>query len=102
MHVLEVLDHDDLRVTRVIIEQSYNRAGYRHFRVDRLLLCRCHQVGSAQVGLSSWAPFFLSSYRDHVYHIERYHDGTVASLLHCTRTALLGHTQTRVDDRQVL
>ncbi len=39
MHVLEVLDHVDLRVTRVIIEQSYNRAGYRHFRVDRLLLC---------------------------------------------------------------
>ena len=33
-----------------------------------------------------------------VFHIERL-DESAASLLHCTRTAFLGHTQTRVDLR---
>jgi hypothetical protein len=60
----------------------------------------------------------LSFFLYHVYHIERYHDETffgeavltmelprrhathdetAASLLHCTCTAFLGHTQARVD-----
>ncbi len=40
----------------------------------------------------------LSFFLYHVYHIER-PDESAASLLHCTFTAFLGHTQTRVDLR---